>query len=290
LAADLWHLNTLKLGDVLAFLLGEGATLPLGDVRALTSWNIAALLLLNSLALPLLHIIALLLGNVLAVLGDDITALLGVVNLLTHSLGHRAALLGIDSLALAAWNIPAFLLWNPRALPLIDDTAILGGNILTNFLLDSIAFTLGDNFTLGLSSSGAFFLHHRFTFVFKPGCANLIILDGALLFMLGLSGSPWDIDALELRNIVAFFILNSATLGAGILGSLAFASELGVTFLARNSLLDGSLSDLTLTLLDISTNSIGNRATLLPCDSLECGLGDLTANFLGNLATILLRA
>ena len=105
LCAQHIYLNTLKLGDVLAFLLGEGATLPLGDVRALTSWNIAALLLLNSLALPLLHIIALLLGNVLAVLGDDITALLGVVNLLTHSLGHRAALLGIDSLALAAWNI-----------------------------------------------------------------------------------------------------------------------------------------------------------------------------------------
>merc|ERR1719342_816092 len=230
------------------------------------------------------------LGNVLAVLGDDITALLGVVNLLTHSLGHRAALLGIDGLALAAWNIPAFLLWNSRTLPLIDDTAILGGNILTNFLLVSITFILSDNFTLSLSSSCAFFLHHGFTFVFKPGCANLIILDGALLFMLGLSGCPRNIDTLELRNVVAFFILNSATLGAGILSSLAFASELGVTFLARNSLLDGSLGDLTLALLDIRTNSIGNRATLLPCDSLECGLGDLTANFLGYLATILLRA
>merc|ERR1719300_2009261 len=115
-----------------------------------------------------------------------------------------------------------------------------------------------------------FFLHHGFTFVFKSGCTNLIIFDGALLFMLGLSDCPRNIDTLKLRNIVAFFILNSATLGAGILSSLAFASELGVTFFARNSLLDGSLSDLTLALLDISTNSIGNRATLLPCDSLEC--------------------
>ena len=188
-----------------------------------------------------------------------------------------------------SYAYPAFLLWNPRALPLIDDTAILGGNILTNFLLDSIAFTLGDNFTLGLSSSGAFFLHHRFTFAFKPGCANLIILDGALLFMLGLSGSPWDIDALELRNIVAFFILNSATLGAGILGSLAFTSELGVTLLARNSLLDGSLGNLTLAFLNISTDGVRNRTTLLPGDRLKSGLGHLTADLLGDLATILLR-
>jgi len=109
------------------------------------------------------------LGHRLAVLGDDITALLGIVDLLTNLRGHWGALLGVDSLALAAIDILAFLLWNPRALPLIDNTAILGGNILANLFLDSVALTVRYNITLGLSSSGALFLHYRFTLVLKPG-------------------------------------------------------------------------------------------------------------------------
>ena len=99
------YLDTLKLGDVVAFFLGECTTLSFRHVRAFASWNILAFLLLNSLALPLINIIAFFNGNVLAVLGDDITALLGVMNLFTHALGHRATLLAVDSLALAARNV-----------------------------------------------------------------------------------------------------------------------------------------------------------------------------------------
>ena len=99
------YLHTLKLGDVLAFFLGEGTTLSFRYVRAFTSWNILAFLLLDSLTLSLINIVALFNGHVLAVLGNDITALLGVVNLFTHAFGHRAALLAIDSFTLATRNI-----------------------------------------------------------------------------------------------------------------------------------------------------------------------------------------
>jgi len=246
-----------------------------------------AFLLLNSLTLSFINIVALFNGHVLAVLGNDITALLGVVNLLTNAFGHRAALLAIDSFTLATRNILAFLLWNSGALSLIDNATILGGNILANLLLNSAAFTLSDNFTLGLGASGTFFLHHRLTLILKPCRANLIILNRAFLFMSCVSGCSWNIDAFELWNIVTFFILNGATLGAGILSGLALASELGVTLLARDCLLDGPLGDLTLSLLDISTNGVRNCSTLLPGDGLECRLGHLVANFLGNLATVL---
>ena len=105
LAVDLGHLDTLELGNVLAFLLGKSTTLPVGDIRALGSWNILALFLFHSLTLPLLNILAFLHRNVLTVLGNHITALLGVVDLFTHLPGHGAALLGVDSLALLAINI-----------------------------------------------------------------------------------------------------------------------------------------------------------------------------------------
>ena len=182
---------------------------------------------------------------------------------------------------------PAFLLWNSGTLSLIDNATILGRNILANLLLNSVAFILSDNFTLGLGACGTFFLHHRLTLILKPCRANLIILNRAFLFMSCVSGCSWNIDAFEFWNIVTFFILNSATLGAGILSSLALASELGVTLLARDCLLYGSLGDLTLSLLDVSTNGVRNCSTLLPCDGLECRLGHLIANFLGNLATVL---
>jgi len=107
--------------------------------------------------------------------------------------------------------------------------------------------------------------------------------------MLRFCDSPGNVDAFELRNVVAFFILNSAALGARILGSLALASELSIALLSGDSLLDRSLSYLTLTLLNICTNGIRNGSALLPSDRLECCLGYLVANFLGNLSTILLR-
>merc|ERR1719300_1090100 len=212
------------------------------------------------------------------------------MNLFTHAFGHRAALLGMTVLH---WRRGTFL--HSCFGTLEHCLSLTTRQFLEGTFSQTSSWTVLHSFSVTTSHLASvpvvhFFLHHRFTLVFKPCGANLIILHSALFFMLGLSGCPRNIDTLELRNVVAFFILNSATLDAGILSSLAFASKLGVTFLARNSLLDGSLSYLTLALLDFSTHSIGNCATLLPCDSLECGLGDLTANFLGYLATILLRA
>ena len=116
--------------------------------------------------------------------------------------------------------------------------------------------------------------------------SDLIILDGTFFFMLCFRDSSRHIDAFELRNVVAFFVLNSAALGARILGSLTLASELSIALLTRDSLLDRPLGDLTLTLLDVSTDGIRNGSALLPGNGLKCSLGSLFANFLGNLSTI----
>ena len=53
-------------------------------------------------------------------------------------------------------------------------TTLFGWNILANFLLDDGTLLFGDNFTLGLGSSCAFFLQNWFTLILIPGAALLI--------------------------------------------------------------------------------------------------------------------
>ena len=107
--------------------------------------------------------------------------------------------------------------------------------------------------------------------------------------MLSFCGSSGNIDTLELRNIVAFFILDGATLGADVLSCLTLTSELCVAFLPRNCFLYRSLGDLTLALLDISTHGVGDIMALPPGDGVVHGLGNLLTDFLGDLAAHGLR-
>jgi len=104
-----------------------------------------------------------------------------------------------------------------------------------------------------------------------------------------LMDSSRHIDALQLGNIVTLLILNGGTLLPGILSDLAIFPVLNTAFLARDSLLDRPLSDLTLALLNISTDGIRYISAFLLGDRFIGRLWDLVANFLRNLTTNWLR-
>jgi len=107
--------------------------------------------------------------------------------------------------------------------------------------------------------------------------------------MNSLMNSSWHIDALQLRNIVTLLILNGGTLFPGILSSLALFPVLNTAILARDSLLNRPLSDLTLALLNVGTDGIGYISAFLLGDRFVGCLWDLVANLLGNLTTDWLR-
>jgi len=284
LTINLWNLNTLELRNIGALLLGEAATLSVGSFGALSSWNSLALFLFNSFTLSLLDIVALLLGHILALLGGHITALLLVVNLLADLFSHWVAFLAIDSLTLTTRNIPAFLLWDLGALSFIDDAALLGRNVLTNLFLNSVALFLIDNLALCFSICSAFLLVNWTALVFKRGTTLLVIFGRALFFMDSLSDSSGHADTFQLWNIVTLLILNGAALLPGVLCSLTILPVLESTLLPGDRLLNRSLGDLTFALLDISTNSVRNLATLLLGNRFIGGLRHLVADFLGNLS------
>merc|ERR1719342_325946 len=160
-------------------------------------------------------------------------------------------------------NIPAFLFWDLGALSFIDDAALLGRNVLTNLFLNSVALFLIDNLALCFSICCAFLLINWTALVFKRGTAFLVILRRALFFMDSLSNSSGHADTFQLWNIVTLLVLNGAALLPGVLCSLTILSVLESTLLPGDRLLNRSLGDLTFALLDISTHSIRDFATLL---------------------------
>merc|ERR1719474_485370 len=169
-------------------------------------------------------------------------------------------------------------------MPVTDNTTLLGRNILTDLILDSLTLLLINNLTLSFSSSCAFLFINRAALVLIRGCALLVLFSSALFLMDSLRDSSWNTDTLQLRDIVTFLILHSATLLPGVLSSLTFIPILDPTLLTRDRLLNRSLGDLTLSLLDISTDGIWNTSTLLLGDGLIGCLGDLVAHLLGNLS------
>merc|ERR1719341_185847 len=305
LAVDLGHLDTSHLGDVGALLTGELAALTLGDILAVCPGDVLAFLLLHSLALPLIDVTAdllgdlatLLLGLLRALLGGDVTADLGVVNLLTHLAGHRVADLSVDSVAfllvrsgaLLTGNIPALLLGDQGTLSLIHDAALLGGNIFAHLILYSLALPFIDNLALGFSPSGAFLLHDGGALLLVP-CATLLVeLVGAFLLVDGLLDSPGQVDALHLRDAVAFLLELLLASLLDVIGSLAILLVLEDTLLTGDSFLDRLLRDLALTLLDIGTDGVSDIMALPPGDGVIHGPRHLLADLLGDLAAHWLR-
>merc|ERR1740128_638464 len=305
LAVNLGHLDAPHLGDVGTLLTGEAVALTLGDGLTVSFGNILAFLPLDGLALPLIDILAnllgelaaLLLGLLGALLGGDITADLGVVNLLAHLAGHRVTDLGVDSVAfllvaggaLLAGNVPALLFRDQRTLPLVDDTALLGGNIFAHFILDSLALPLIDHLALGLGPGGALLLHDGGALLLVPGAALLVELGGAFLFVDGLLDSPGKVDTLHLRDRVAFLLELLLTSLLNVISSLAILLVLEAALLAGDSLLDGLLGDQTLSLLDISTHSVGDIMALPPGHGVVNRLRHLLTDLLGDLSAHWLR-
>merc|ERR1712198_671252 len=95
--------------------------------------------------------------------------------------------------------------------------------------------------------------------------------------------SSWNVDTLQLRDIITLLILNSATLFPSVLSSLAVLSVLNPALFTGNRFLNRSLCDLTLTLLDIGTDSIWNLTALLPGDRFICSPWNLITYFLRDL-------
>merc|ERR1719474_463835 len=162
---------------------------------------------------------------------------------------------------------------------------LLGRNILTDLVLDSLTLLLINNLTLSFSSSCTFLFINRAALVLIRGCALMVLFSSALFLMDSLRDSSWNTDTLQLRYIVTFLILHSATLLPGVLSSLTFLPILDPTLLTRDRLLNRSLGNLTFALLDISTDSVRNISTLLLGDRLIGSLGDLITHLLGNLST-----
>ena len=175
------------------------------------------------------------------------------------------------------------------AFPLVDHTAVLGGNILADLILDSLALPLIDHLTLGLGPGGALLLHDGGALLLVPGAALLVKLSGAFLLVDGLLDSPGQVDALHLRDSVTlFFELLLASL-LNIIGSLAILPVLEAALLTGDGFLNRLLGDLTLALLDISTDGVGDIMALSPGDGVIHSLGNLLADLLGDLAAHWLR-
>merc|ERR1719154_1092224 len=85
-----------------------------------------------------------------------------------------------------------------------------------------------------------------------------------------------------------FFKLLLASL-LDVIGSLAILLVLQAALLTGDSFLNRLLGDLTLPLLDISTDSVGHIMALPPGDGVVHGLGNLLTALLGDLAAPWLR-
>ena len=117
-----------------------------------------------------------------------------------------------------------------------------------------------------------------------PGIALLVELGGALLLVNGLLDSPGDADALHLGDVVAFFLILLLASLLDVVGSLAVLAVLEAALLTGDGLLDWSLGDLALALLEISADGVGDIMALPPGDGVVDSLWDLLAHLLGHLA------
>ena len=117
-----------------------------------------------------------------------------------------------------------------------------------------------------------------------PGVALLVELGGALLLVNGLLDSPGDADALHLGDVMAFLLELLLAPFLDVIGSLAVLAVLEAALLAGDGLLDWSLGDLALALLDISADGVGYVMALPSGDGVVNGLGHLLTDLLRDLA------
>ena len=95
--------------------------------------------------------------------------------------------------------------------------------------------------------------------------------------------SPGDIDTLHLGDVVTLLLVLLLAALLDVIGSLTVLAVLEAALLTGDRLLDRSLGDLTLPLLDISADCVGDIMTLPSGDGVVDSLGNLFANLLGDL-------
>ena len=100
----------------------------------------------------------------------------------------------------------------------------------------------------------------------------------------GLLDRSGQVDALDLRNVVALLSKLLATLLLDVIGSLAVLAILQTALLTGDRLLDWPLGDLALALLEISADGVGDIMALPSGDGVVCGFRDLLTDLLGHLA------
>ena len=119
------------------------------------------------------------------------------------------------------FTYPALLFGDQGTLPLVHNAALLGRNIFTHLILDSLALPLIDHLALGLGPGGALLLHDGRALLLVPGAALLVKFIRTFFLVDGLLDSPGKVDALDLRDRMAFLLELLAALLLDVVGSLA---------------------------------------------------------------------
>ena len=102
--------------------------------------------------------------------------------------------------------------------------------------------------------------------------------------MNSLLDSPGDIDTLHLGDVVALLLVLLLAALLDVIGSLTVLAVLEAALLTGDRLLDRSLGDLTLPLLDISADGVGDIMAFPPGDGVVDSLWHLFAHLLRDLA------
>ena len=102
-------------------------------------------------------------------------------------------------------------------MPLIDHRALLLWNIFTDFVLNSVTFSVMDNLAFGHSVGDTLLLGHGLALPLVPGGALLDSLGVARFFMSCLLNSSGDIDTFQLLGVEALFLLHGRALLADII-------------------------------------------------------------------------
>ena len=117
-----------------------------------------------------------------------------------------------------------------------------------------------------------------------PGVTLLVEFSGTLLLMNSFLDSPGDIDTLHLRDVVTLLLVLLLAALLDVIGSLTVLAVLEAALLTGDRLLDRSLGDLTLPLLDISADGVGDIMAFPPGDGVVDSLWHLFAHLLWDLA------
>ena len=102
--------------------------------------------------------------------------------------------------------------------------------------------------------------------------------------MNSLLDSPGDIDTLHLGDVVTLLLVLLLAALLDVIGSLTVLAVLEAALLTGDRLLDRSLGDLTLPLLDISADGVGDIMAFPPGDGVVDSLWHLFAHLLRDLA------